>query len=225
MSYLPPSRQWYVHPGDQHANLYDPPGKFGPNDSRTCLSCHSTTQPAKGFLPDERFFGVGCESCHGPGSAHIQAVRLKQRDLRMEKLERWGAARLTAMCGRCHSKPGAADEALVDPKDTRRFAANALMQSRCFLQSGDRLSCMSCHNPHTDASTDRSKYDRVCLSCHSPALSAEQAGRGNPCPRNPQTGCTSCHMPAGKFEPSLALPTLMTEHYIRPPALMKPLLD
>jgi hypothetical protein len=220
MSYLPPHRQWFVHPGDQHADLYDPPGKFPVEKSRECLSCHTTSQPPTGFLPEEKFFGVGCESCHGPGSAHVEAARQKRADLQIEKIGSWGATRINEMCGRCHAKEQAFGEALSDPKETRRFATNALMQSRCFLQSGDSLSCITCHDSHTNASSDRQSYDRICLKCHASPPPTTVLARGNPCPKNPVSSCTSCHMPAGKFEPGLDLPTLMTDHYIRPPSTM-----
>ncbi len=223
MSYLPTLGKWYKHPGDEDLALYDPPIKFDLHQSRNCLRCHSVSQPASAFMPQNRFFGVGCESCHGPGSAHIEAARTKstgrQRDLHMEKLSALGATRIIEMCGRCHSKSGDSTETVTSPEDTVRFAANALMQSRCFWQSADVFSCLTCHDSHTDVSKDPNHYNGACLKCHGPGPG--KPADGYPCPVNPKDKCTSCHMKPGKFRPGTDIPTKMTEHYIRPPAALR----
>ena len=36
---------------------------------------------------------------------------------------------------------------------TQRFQPYGLMKSACFLKSGNRLSCSTCHNPHRDVET------------------------------------------------------------------------
>src|SRR5205807_5549093 len=119
------------------------------------------------------------------------------------------------LCGRCHSKSGNPSEPVMDVQDTVRFAANAIIQSRCFWQSADVLSCITCHDPHTDVSNDPSHYNAVCLKCHGPGA---KLANGNPCPVNPKDKCTSCHMKPGLFQPGSEIPTKMTDHYIRPPS-------
>jgi hypothetical protein len=53
-----------------------------PLTSETCLSCHATgvgaKNVAKGF--DMTKEGVGCEACHGPGSAYKKMGTMKSRE-------------------------------------------------------------------------------------------------------------------------------------------------
>ena len=48
-------------------------------EARTCFACHTTTMSAAA-TPDTASVvpGVGCEACHGPGAAHVQAVEAHQ---------------------------------------------------------------------------------------------------------------------------------------------------
>jgi predicted CXXCH cytochrome family protein len=90
------------------------------------------------------------------------------------------------------------------------------MRSRCFLESGDRLSCQTCHDPHSNASTDKKQYEKICLSCHSPARAATASkgvGLGKACPVNPHSGCIPCHMPKREVTPDA--PIAMADHFIR----------
>ena len=79
MSYFPAYKIWDLTPGQEVHVAADT--QFGRLDSadaaKRCLGCHSTALPAKGqgIMPESRFFGVGCEACHGAGKAHIDAER------------------------------------------------------------------------------------------------------------------------------------------------------
>lgn len=83
--------------------------------------------------------------------------------------------------------------------DTEDFGiashAERLKESRCFISSGDSLTCTTCHNPHKSISfTDPGIYAKQCQSCHStkkdlncgvaPAMMAAEGGN-----------CITCHMP------------------------------
>ena len=49
-----------------------------PQQSPMCLGCHSTGTFAEAVEKDETFFfedGMQCETCHGPGSDHVDAKR------------------------------------------------------------------------------------------------------------------------------------------------------
>src|SRR5258708_17639889 len=55
-------------------------------------------------------------------------------------------------------------------------------------RSKDTLSCMNCHDPHTDVSKDTKTYEAKCLTCHSPAPSTAAAlFERKPCPVNPRS--------------------------------------
>jgi hypothetical protein len=185
--------------------------------ARHCLACHTTTLPASGLMPEDRFFNVGCESCHGPGAAHIAAIRAgRPADDKMEPLENAGGVHILALCGKCHrtqSDIGADPSASVA---TNRFQPYGLSLSRCFRESGDKMSCLTCHNPHTSVSTDLKSYDADCLTCHSPhAVSGPTSVAAKPCPVSPATGCIGCHMPTGKVFKGSAVPTRAADHFIR----------
>ncbi|NOY92885.1 MAG: hypothetical protein GXP55_17000 [Deltaproteobacteria bacterium] len=51
--------------------------------------------------PDE--VNIGCESCHGPGSAHIENAAVRGTSIIQPEL--LTAAREAQICGRCHSRP------------------------------------------------------------------------------------------------------------------------
>jgi hypothetical protein len=99
---------------------------------------------------------------------------------------------------------------------TQRFQPYGLMKSRCFKESHDTLSCLTCHNPHADASADPATYVSACLRCHpsSASASARASGSatGKPCPVNPRAGCIRCHMPSREVAPDL--PVRMADHFI-----------
>ncbi|MES1256861.1 MAG: tetratricopeptide repeat protein, partial [Acidobacteriota bacterium] len=90
-------------------------------------------------------------------------------------------------------------------------AAYRLRKSRCFLESGDRLTCETCHDPHriprgTEAVQS---YASVCRQCHAgPLKTSHPAGED----------CAGCHMPKRRTEDVVHV--AMTDHLIqrRPPA-------
>jgi hypothetical protein len=235
MSYFPARRRWEVTPGQRSASA-DPLGtRHDRATAQRCFSCHATVIAASRVLPEARFMGVGCESCHGPGRAHLEAVRRGDADRRIERLGRWDGTRINTLCGRCHRT-----ERELDPLDTfalsqtQRFQPVGLAKSACFQQSAGRLTCVTCHDPHTDARTDEANYVKVCVSCHTPPAfrrSGVQAFRrsgvgkiapdrpnaqtperlSRACPVSPRGGCISCHMPDCEVVRGIR----MADHWIR----------
>jgi hypothetical protein len=88
----------------------------------TCLKCHSTGFGEKGgyAVPDpadkkavkkaKNLEGVGCESCHGPGSEYSKLFKEIQKSKRTYTLEEVQAAGLSKMgpevCTKCHNDQG-----------------------------------------------------------------------------------------------------------------------
>ena len=198
-------------------------------DAKKCFGCHTTQNSGrsdKAIDAETMIPNVSCERCHGPGRAHVEAAR---RDAPESELELpFGAGRYTAeglltLCGTCHRHPSRSRPGQIRPENPQmaRFQPVGLLQSRCFRESGGAFSCVTCHDPHARASTDRAAYLAVCLSCHSgdargaapgpPDGPARAAVPGRPCPVEPRGDCVACHMPrvdAGQH-------VLFADHWIR----------
>lgn len=87
-----------------------------------CLACHTTgfgkpggyavPNPAnkKAVKKAKKLAGVGCESCHGPGSAYIKVfdeIMKSKRKYKVEELHAVGLAKIDAStCTTCHNDQG-----------------------------------------------------------------------------------------------------------------------
>ena len=193
----------------------DAPGYLGRPVSeeslRKCLNCHATNfrsvQAPEGRA-EALDHGIGCERCHGPGGNHLVAIELGFSDYAIAQPKRaeQGAATLP-LCAQCHKAPGAAR--LEDPGFIR-FQAPTFVLSKCYTESNGALSCVSCHNPHTNVSHDTKAYEAKCLSCHS--STEKSATISKICPVNAKNDCLNCHMPKVRE----AVPrAVFTDHQIR----------
>lgn len=212
-SYYPKEGRWEFTPGQQPQAFQGTMTAVGrilkPESAQRCFLCHSTALVHRQgqVQPRRSILGVGCEACHGPGMAHVEAVRRGDPDLRMPHLGAFRERVSLELCGQCHRAPG--DGAQVDEAQIARFQGVALSRSACFRRSAGQLSCLSCHDPHHDADrTPRARYNAVCSGCHAPAHPGQK-----PCKLQPQGDCVSCHMPSQ----SIAMPTQPTfrNHWIK----------
>jgi hypothetical protein len=180
--------------------------------SLKCFECHTTVMSDRGSVElDESAMiaNVGCERCHGPGQAHIEAARGGAGDEMLAMpfgLGRWQAAQEIQMCGACHRLPESVSPALIRPGNAVlvRFQPVGLTQSACYKKSPGRLSCSTCHEPHARTSTDLAEYETVCRSCHHGPFQ-------RPCTVSPSAGCVGCHMPRRDASRGM----MMTDHWIR----------
>jgi hypothetical protein len=222
-SYFPKIRQWYVTPGQKKMEPDEMGFDYPPARSRMCMGCHTTTLPEYSIVPDRRFLGVGCEACHGPGANHIAAIkRNDSAHLGMDRLGTLGGEQLNMLCGRCHrTTQDVMDRSPALATETQRFQTYGIMMSRCFTEGGKKLSCLNCHDPHTNASLDMRHYESACLSCHGgasgQAANSRTVARGKRCPVNPASGCIPCHMPARKIIPNADRSPSAVDHYIHVP--------
>lgn len=182
-----------------------------------CLHCHATgISPAKDARnrfagPPFHQGGIGCNTCHGDPTEHL-AHGGHAPLVNPDKLP--VAARDSA-CIQCHLegdavvyRPGrslAQFQVGDDLKDTAVYFVfasqasggaratsqyEALLQSACKRSSGDRLTCTTCHDPHSGPRPEaRVAFFRgKCLSCHSsPAMAVQHHPE--------QQDCAVCHMP------------------------------
>jgi hypothetical protein len=197
-----------------------------PRDSRKCFDCHATQVSGhEEAAIDEATMipNVSCERCHGPGRAHVEAARrgAAESDLTMPLgLERWTADGLLQACGECHRHPSGPRPAQIraDDPNQARFQPIGLMQSRCYRESRGALSCVTCHDPHARASSDRASYDAVCMDCHGgpdgPAgPSRKPLVHGPGCPVSRRGQCVECHMPRVGVDSGRHI--RLSDHWIR----------
>ena len=180
-----------------------------------CVYCHVTNfrdfrdpPPESGFGPTAADAGIGCERCHGPGGNHLAAIKLGFTDRAIVNAGTASSTAITAQCADCHVV-GSTREINAAPDDPTyvRSPGLTLTFSRCYTESNDELSCLTCHNPHRDDEEPVKFYETKCLTCHSQKNAAQTA-----CRVNPATNCLNCHMPK---VPAAILHSSLTDHYIR----------
>jgi len=221
-SYFPKAKRWRVTPGhEDHVEANYMGQDLSGEPARKCIQCHAVTTGEVAEIPSPEFQGVGCESCHGPGGVHVAAVRAGiASNSRMEKLGSLGAEKLSSVCGVCHRTASDVRNTVKTFALTAKHQPYGLMQSECFKNSGNSLSCLTCHNPHTDANQDTKHYEAACLRCHDPASRNSTLGvggfvHGKSCKVNPRSGCISCHMPKREILSGGDVGVTMADHYIR----------
>ena len=160
--------------------------------------------------------GVGCAACHGDAQAHLALVRgAGTGGSGMLNLKRLQPVERDSVCLQCHLegdatvyragrslagfKPGeslfASAVYFVDRNRTLQGGRassqyEALLESACKRGAGDKLTCTTCHDPHSSpAPAERVEFFRErCLSCHSGTAMATT--------HHPeQRDCATCHMP------------------------------
>ncbi|MGH9581959.1 MAG: cytochrome c3 family protein [Bryobacteraceae bacterium] len=176
---------------------------LSPGFERRCLTCHG--QP--GTLGAGKQGGVRCESCHGPGLAHVASFSRARRNQPAILPKALNRKTSMVICAQCHTGLSAAIHADPLPEDLLVSSqVTALRNSACFIQSGGNIGCTDCHNPHRDSARLAETSVTTCLRCHSASVARHAAI----CPVNAATDCIRCHMPS-VVENSFRL----TDHWIR----------
>ena len=212
-SYFPHEKQWHLTPGIQEVSRSLGSAIHKEEATRQCLSCHAVTLPLASLMPEKRFFGVGCESCHGPGAEHVAAMQKgpngeKPPNLAISSLRGATGTALNTLCGRCHrTEDDVVGMPTASKKMTNRFQPYGLAQSRCFKKSANQLTCVTCHNPHRNASKETKHYEAICVSCHSAPKKV--------CAVNSNEKCISCHMPNRPVMTHGTISLKMADHFIR----------
>ena len=123
----------------------------------------------------------GCESCHGPGKAHVDAGGDKTKIRTFESLS---AKQSSDVCLRCH----------------------AGQEERNNFRRGEHwrndVSCINCHSPHPAKPADKllvQKEPDLCYSCHAEVKAEFSAPFHHKVPEGAMK-CTDCHNPHGGFE-------------------------
>ncbi|NOD67339.1 cytochrome c3 family protein [Ruegeria sp. HKCCD7303] len=194
-------KQWYHLYPDQDLPPDDGLHWTGPykNWNSRCAECHATgfeknySAETKSYSSQQVEIGVGCEACHGPGSAHIDWVKGQGASENLGPsgfLISWGKGQTEAeiqQCAGCHSRreahgdgnplPGtpfhdAYNLALLRPGSYHPdgqildevYVYGSFLQSKMYAQG---VGCMNCHEPHS--AKLKAEGNGVCTQCHSPA--------------------------------------------------------
>src|SRR6266498_2207722 len=148
-----------------------------------CFGCHATAASTSGqFSPTHLIPGVTCEACHGPGAAHVAQMSMGTGTSATLTFNPsyLNASDSVDYCGACHRT--SSDVALMGVKGilTLRFPAYRLERSPCWEKKPDpRLTCISCHDPHTQLVRDAAAYDSKCLQCHAGAGAPKSEARNH----------------------------------------------
>ena len=181
-----------------------------------CLACHTSNAQApihgtenKYDMPLFAHDGITCERCHGDNAAHLtdgHGPIINPLKLSPQKRD--------AICMQCHLEGNVAIEQpnrkladfrpgddlsdfvhyfLYVDNDSQKLRAlgqsEALWMSVCKQKSGDKMSCTTCHDPHSSPKPEQrvAFYRAKCLTCHEEAFAAKHHVE--------QPDCASCHMP------------------------------
>jgi DmsE family decaheme c-type cytochrome len=148
-----------------------------------CLTCHDTqgykgTAHALTTNPRSPASTHGCESCHGPGKAHVDADGEPSKIVNLAKLT---PQRASETCVTCHER------------QTLALWASSSHDRR-------NVGCLTCHSVHTPKGPTQIKAateGTLCASCHRSVVNKQQHRFSHMPAREGKMQCSSCHNPHG----------------------------
>ncbi|WP_245155568.1 multiheme c-type cytochrome [Paracoccus ravus] len=170
------------------------------NWNARCAECHATGY-RKRYDPATRTYasmqaeiGVGCEACHGPGSAHLHWAEDK-KPIERPGLDAYGFTMSVKagtegwiqQCANCHSRREAFGDgnplpgtpyhdsyrlALLTPQNYHAdgqikeevYVYGSFLQSKMYAKG---VGCTNCHDPHE--AKLKAEGNAICTQCHSEA--------------------------------------------------------
>jgi len=162
-----------------------PPAGYVGSD--TCVVCHEDketslkgTPHSQAKNPRSPAAAHGCESCHGPGQAHVDDDA-KGHILKFGQMK---PAEVSQSCLACHNRGNHAawEGSAHDRRD---------------------LGCTTCHSVHSPKSTARQLVQptetQVCATCHRLQVSKTERAVAHMPVREGKMSCSSCHNPHGSI--------------------------
>jgi DmsE family decaheme c-type cytochrome len=121
---------------------------------------------------------LGCESCHGPGKAHVDDDA-KGNILKFAEMK---PAEVTQTCLTCHNR-----------------GTHAGWESGA--HAARNLTCTTCHSVHSPKSVQsqlvKPTETQLCATCHRPQVAKTERAVAHMPVREGKMSCSSCHNPHG----------------------------
>jgi len=240
---------WYDENNAPRYELNEPVAQMASENARSfskkCMGCHTNgirslaqnadgewigkaspaTLPNGPFYPDMDHDGISdlvntdCESCHGPGSAHIMAGGNPSMIVNPSKIDSQLA---TDICGRCHNRVKSVPNGLHDwPRNDEtgeKFLPGMSLDGFWTDATGDwpdGVNSKSHHQQYADLLvTNKVAYGYACYSCHNVHKNTKHLVREEIVKTDHDTGeqfpittnnddntlCLACHATHGPFE-------------------------
>ena len=211
-----------------------------------CMFCHNAyaavaSEPLSYWrsqtFPAELPEGLGCQRCHGPGLAHVDAARAEKprADLRASIVNpsRLPIRARNDVCYQCHMQPVVALQGIRRfGRDIYSFRPGQLLSDYIAqidvterdLPRGQRFEIN--HHPYRLEQSrcfTESEGQLSCLTCHDPHRKVAPAERAahyrkacmgcHATPHRAESDCTSCHMQPRRTQDVVHV--VMTDHVIR----------
>lgn len=179
------------HPAD----LNEAAGRLlGQDEMLRCFRCHATNAVSGQQLTlDKMTPGVQCSHCHQATEAHVAALAPGSGKPvvppGLADLHDMSAEQASNFCGRCHRTWVEVTMQEDNSINNVRFQPYRLWSSRCYDPDDARISCLACHDPHTEPSAQAADYDGKCQACHGGGKKEAKACRVS------KSNCVTCHMP------------------------------
>jgi DmsE family decaheme c-type cytochrome len=155
--------------------------------SDACVLCHTDQETSlkgtkHGQTADPRSPAakLGCESCHGPGQAHVD----DEAKGKIAKFKEMKPAEVNRTCLTCHDR------------GTHAGWEGSTHDAR-------NLSCTTCHSVHKPASFThqlvKATETQLCATCHRNQVAKTERAVAHMPVREGKMACSSCHNPHGSI--------------------------